>query len=372
MPQQDYILIATQYSYYSAKVRACLQYKRLSYTERASNFQALFQEVMPRTGEAKFPVVFCPDGELLNDSCDIVEALERRHPERPLTPDDPVLTVACLLLETLCDEFFVAPFIYYRWIPEDTRHWALGMFQTVLHTDLDDAELRAQSAGVSDMVADGIQAKVRKLGQDREDVQALSRQLTHRILDALEQRLSQQRFLLGKRPCLADVAMMNGLFGHLYMDPCEAGEYLRRRCTKLSIWMMRMHAAAGEASDGELRSDPQLPEFLAQLAAPFATMAETTWRAVTEGIANTNSDTLPASFGPVSASIGGVEMSAASSTYVAWKLQRVITAYRALSSEQQHRADTLFADTGFLPLLKSSTPWRLEKAGTAIRRVTAG
>ena len=45
MPQQDYILIATQYSYYSAKVRACLQYKRLPYTERASNFQALFQAV---------------------------------------------------------------------------------------------------------------------------------------------------------------------------------------------------------------------------------------------------------------------------------------------------------------------------------------
>lgn len=371
MPQQDYILIATQYSYYSAKVRACLQYKRLPYTERASNFQALFQEVMPRTGEAKFPVVFCPDGELLNDSCDIVEALERRHPERPLTPDDPVLTVACLLLETLCDEFFVAPFIYYRWIPEDTRQWALGMFQTVLHTDLDDAELRAQSEGVSELVAEGIQAKVRKLGQDRDEVQTLSRKLTHRILDTLEQRLSQQRFLLGNRPCLADVAMMNGLFGHLYMDPCEAGEHLRRHCTKLSMWMMRMHAAAGEASDGELCNDPQLPAFLAKLAAPFATMAETTWRAVAEGIASNDSDILPASFGPAPASIEGVEVTAASSTYVAWKLQRVAIAYRTLSEEQQHRADILLADTGFLPLLKSTIPWRLEKAGTAICRVAA-
>ncbi|MFT6550925.1 MAG: glutathione S-transferase [Zhongshania marina] len=368
-PQQDYILIATQYSYYSAKVRACLQYKRLSYTERASNFQALFQDVLPRTGEAKFPVVFCPDGELLNDSCDIVEALEQRHPERPLSPEDPVLKLACLLLETLCDEFFIAPFIYYRWIPEDTRQWALDMFQTVIHTDLDDPALREQSAGISDIVAEGIQAKVRKLGQDREDVQAVSRQLTHRILDAIEQRLNQQRFLLGKRPSLADVALMNGLFGHIYMDPCDAGEYLRRHCTKLSMWMMRMHAAAGEASDGQLDNDPQLAEFLAQLATPFAAMAQAVWHAVEKGISSTDSDTLPPSFGPLSVTIEGVEVSSASSPYVAWKLQRVMNAYRELSLEDQQSADTLLADTGFLPLLKTDAAWHLKKAGTAIRWV---
>ena len=95
---KDYELVGSQPSYYSAKVRACLQYKRLPYREIGSNIETISQRVIPETGDHLFPVIFCPDGEVLKDGCDIVEALEKRHPERSILPEDSTLaTVATLI-----------------------------------------------------------------------------------------------------------------------------------------------------------------------------------------------------------------------------------------------------------------------------------
>jgi glutathione S-transferase len=87
---EEYELVASKNSYYSARVRACLQYKRLPYVETPANITAI-RRVINLTGERVYPIVVCPDGTVLRDGCDIVEALEQRHPERPVIPEDPVL-----------------------------------------------------------------------------------------------------------------------------------------------------------------------------------------------------------------------------------------------------------------------------------------
>ena len=80
----EYELVGVQPSYYSAKVRACLQYKRLPYREIGASVETISKRVIPETGDHLFPVVFCPDGEVLKDGCDIVTALEERHPARAI------------------------------------------------------------------------------------------------------------------------------------------------------------------------------------------------------------------------------------------------------------------------------------------------
>lgn len=372
MAQQDYELVATQFSYYSAKVRACLQYKRLPYVESLPNFDTMFNRVLAVTGEAKFPVVFCPDGEVLTDSCNIVEALERRHPERPVVPEDGVLHLVAVLLETLCDEFFAAPFIYYRWVPEDTRQWALDFFRLTMIRGIDDPEQKKQAADVSQMVAGGIQDKVRKIGQDRADMQAESQRLTEAICAAVDRHLASTDFLLGNRPSLADLALMNGFFGHLYMDPCEAGNFIRRHCTHLSLWMMRMHAAAGESDRGELFAPDNLGELLVSLARPFHTVANGMLDAVDAALANYDDGAeLPASLGRIEVSLNDTAMSVAASPYGVWKLQRLRDVYQELSESERERADALLADTGFLAVCQKPLSWRLKKAGLAMRVVKA-
>lgn len=366
----EYELVATQYSYYSAKVRAALQYKRLPYREIGCNYEAMFNRVLTATGEAKFPVVFCSDGVVLSDSCDIVEALEARHPARPLTPANPVLNVAAVLLETLVDEFFAAPFIYYRWVPVDTREWALSVFRLLVTEGIRDPETRTVAEQVSEMVAGGIQERVRKVGQDREEVQAQSRQLTEMLCDALETHLRQQPFLLGDRPSLADAALMNGFFGHLFMDPCDASAYLRQRCPRSSLWMMRMHAAAGESDQGDLFLSDSLTTLLEVMASPFAQMATEALNAVDAGMLEyQNGALLPASLGAVSTHLDATAISVSASPYVAWKLQRLRAAYQAVPGDEKAEADQLLNRTGFLPLCQRELGWRLEKAGTDMRLI---
>ena len=98
----EYEFIGSKNSYFSAKVRACLQYKRLPYVETTANIEAM-RRVRKLTGDLIYPVVVCPDGAVLRDGCDIVAELERRHPERPVIPEDPVLHLAALLLELEAD-----------------------------------------------------------------------------------------------------------------------------------------------------------------------------------------------------------------------------------------------------------------------------
>lgn len=364
----EYELVATQYSYYSAKVRAVLQYKRLPYREIGCSYDTLFNRVLKETGDAKFPVLFCADGSVLTDSCDIVEALEARHPERPLRPAQPVLNLVAVLLETLADEFFAAPFIYYRWVPEDVREWALSLFRILVSDGIRDAETLGAAQQVAEVVAGGIQDRVRKVGQDRADVQAQSQQLTQLICDALESHLQVQPFVLGDRPSLADAALMNGLFGHLFMDPCDASMYLRRRCPRSSLWMMRIHAAAGESDQGELYLSKSLLTMLEAMAKPFSEMAAATLAGVDRGVAAfQHGDLLPASLGSIHTRFAETDISVSAAPYVAWKLQRLREAYHRVPPQNKTEADNLLGAAGFLTLCQKTINWRLEKSGTAMR-----
>jgi glutathione S-transferase len=99
----EYQLYAAQSSYYSAKPRACLQYKRLPYVALQINLARMGSFVLPKTGTHYIPVLLCPDGTVVQDSITIVETLEARHPERPVIPEDPVLALVAEIFDTLTD-----------------------------------------------------------------------------------------------------------------------------------------------------------------------------------------------------------------------------------------------------------------------------
>lgn len=366
--QSDYQLIAVPHSYYSAKVRSCLQYKRLPYTELGCNFDLLFNRVLPATNEAKFPVVFCPDGNVLHDSCDIVEQLDIRHPERQATPNSPLLKLVSILLETIADEFLIAPIIYYRWLPEDTREWALGMFRILLTENISDPKLFSQAEEISQLIAGGIQEKVHSLGQDRPEVQEASKKLVIRLCEALEDQLTNQPFLLGDRPCLADMAIMNAIQGHLYMDPCDPSMFIRRHCSRLSMWTMRMNSAAGQADDRELYLPESTSGLLAEIASPFGLLAEKILETVSQTLGNhpSNAD-LPKSLGSVSANLFDADITYSATPYAAWKLQRLRDAYQALPKADQEQADALLKEAGFLQVCTMPFPHRLKKNISAIQ-----
>jgi glutathione S-transferase len=90
-------------SQYSEKVRLILDYKELEYKKIEVTPGVGQIELFRLSGQSKVPVL--KDGEtIITDSTDIAFYLDRKYPEKPIIPTDPVLRGQCLLIEEWADE----------------------------------------------------------------------------------------------------------------------------------------------------------------------------------------------------------------------------------------------------------------------------
>ena len=77
-----YRLHGFEVSYFTAKVRPALRYKGLWVDERRADYG----EILRRTGLGFIPIVITPEDETWQDSTDVFDRLEARHPDPPLFP----------------------------------------------------------------------------------------------------------------------------------------------------------------------------------------------------------------------------------------------------------------------------------------------
>jgi glutathione S-transferase len=90
-------------SHFNEKARWALDWKGVRHERRSLLPGPHAPVVLWLTGQTAVPVLQM-DGETIADSTRIIEALERRHPERPLYPADPDARRRALELEELFDE----------------------------------------------------------------------------------------------------------------------------------------------------------------------------------------------------------------------------------------------------------------------------
>ncbi|MDJ0723777.1 MAG: glutathione S-transferase family protein [Prochloraceae cyanobacterium] len=90
-------------SQYSEKVRLILDYKGLEYKKIEVTPGVGQLELFQLSGQRQVPVL--KDGDtIVTDSTEIAFYLERKYPEKPLIPTDPVQKGQCLLIEEWADE----------------------------------------------------------------------------------------------------------------------------------------------------------------------------------------------------------------------------------------------------------------------------
>ncbi len=374
---QNYELIATQSSYYSAKPRACLQYKRLPYVERLCNLERISGIVVPRTGSHFLPVLICPDGEVLQDSITIVETLEARHPERPVIPTDPIQELVAYMFDFLADEFLNMTGGSQRWAAEEAREYGFRLFRHTFGNDLAKPESAKAVETRANDAATMISARVRMLQSVFPGFDAACVRFSEGLYDRLEALLRKELFLLGERPSLADLAMMNAMFGHIYRDPGPASDYVRRQCIWLSDWVDRMHAAAGTADEGELRLADEVFEVLAWAGSNSADLFEKMLDAAPAALADVEpGQTFPPSSNgggenmpTVQSELLGAPMGRNVSPYILWKLQTLNERYAALPGDRKPEADALFARMGWSAIIHHDPAPRLEKAGFQLQLV---
>jgi glutathione S-transferase len=90
-------------SHYNEKARWALDYKGVPHVRRALPPGRHHKIARRLTSSSTFPILVV-DGQAISDSTRIIAALERRHPDPPLYPEDPDLRRRALEIEDFFDE----------------------------------------------------------------------------------------------------------------------------------------------------------------------------------------------------------------------------------------------------------------------------
>jgi glutathione S-transferase len=226
-----YRIFGSEMSPYSVKVRSYCRYKGIPYawiSRRAEN-----DEDYKRYAKLPIvPTVATPDGEGLQDSTPIIEALEARFPARSIHPDDPVLAFLSALLEEFGDEWGNKLMFHHRWyddIDADASAQTLARLGLPHGTDDEVADRTA-------MIRARMTGRGHFVGSSAANAPLIRRYLVE-LLDLLEPHLANRKYLLGARPCFGDF----GLAAQLYeasIDP-TAGSIIRGRAQNVLGWCHR-------------------------------------------------------------------------------------------------------------------------------------
>ncbi|MBK7153483.1 MAG: glutathione S-transferase family protein [Sandaracinaceae bacterium] len=331
----NFLHYAWPVSPYSAKTRAYLTFKRIPFVEVAPSAITLFGDIRKAVGAAVMPTVVTPEGQWMQDSTEIIDALETRFPRAPVTPETPKQRIAALLLELHADEWLPSVALHYRWNRHENRDFALREFGRCAFPRLPAALQTLAVRPVANKMA-GYRAVV---GVTHDTIPGVER-FTEQLIAQLEAHFRAHPFLFGTRPSIADFALYGPLWAHLYRDP--ASTYLFRDAPHVVLWFERLMSPLGR--DGAFLADDVVPPTLEPVLATFFAEQMPFVMALMDAIdtwcaAHPGATRVPRSLGDHPFVIGGAAGKRRLLTYTQWMAQRPMGAYAALSPEQHSEVD---------------------------------
>ncbi len=208
-----YTLYGSYASYYTAKSRSYLRKKGIPFVERLPSDPEFRATVRATSGTARIPQLLTPQGEVIQDSVEILDALEARFPQLPAIPTSPRQRVFVHVMELLASEGLVRLAWMHRWLFEGNLQFVKMDFGRSFRPQGNDQELLKYGQLIADrMMSHGLPeaSEKRKATLDQQYLQLLALFETH---------LTAEPYLLGGHPSAADYAMMGALHAHLGRDP---------------------------------------------------------------------------------------------------------------------------------------------------------
>ena len=225
-------LYGTSFAVYTGKIEAYLRAKGFSYHLEEVDIKAM-KHVEKTTGLHKVPAIELGNNHWLSDSSLIIEYLEAQHPEPKIYLSDPVAHFISLLLEEYFDEWVWLQCIYLRFCDADGGQYMINaMARRIMH-DLALPQTvkrwlwaRNRKKYLKDIGAGGANAS---LIEDRFLV----------LLEQLETVFSEQPYLMGQRPSVADFGLFGPMFRHFVSDP-YSGAIVRDKAPNCLEWSARL------------------------------------------------------------------------------------------------------------------------------------
>jgi len=346
-----YVFHALEFSYFSAKVRPALRYKGLWVVERRPDFR----DIQRRTGLGFIPVLVTPEDETWQDSTDIYQRLEARHPEPPLFPGTPVQRMAAHLVELYVDEFALIPAMHTRWGSELGERSTRARFAAAIG-----------NAALADASADRMLRARALLGSTPETAPALEAH-TRDLLAALSSHFEACPYLLGGRMSFADCALLGPLDGHFFSD-LESRRLLLESAVPVVRWLEDCKFPVAEEQGGWLAEDALAPSFRRVLevmgrdAAPLILDTIACIEAWADANASPGQE-LPRTTGSCRTRLRGIPMQRRAIGYTLQSVQRVCDAYGALGPGERAKLDRVLAGSGWEAVLAHNPRHRVCRKG---------
>jgi glutathione S-transferase len=354
-----YRFYASEFSYFSAKVRPALRYKRIPHAEILTTPDVYRNVIIARTGLGFIPIVVTADDETLQDTSEILDALEQRFPDPPLYPSPAPLRVLSYLFELYADEFLVIPALHYRWSFPESAAKARADFAA---TNGDVA--------MANKFADRISGAISFMGIGPDSIPAIEAH-TRDLLDCLSAHFARHQYILGARPSLADCSMMGPLYAHLFLDAVPS-RIMRETAPLVCHWLQRMNSpdpdGFGDWAEPAALA-PTLDPLLQLIGRDAVPLLLDNLRAFDSWAASRPAEVIepPRGVGGHSTSLRGATFNRITSPYTLWMVQRPLDAYLALSGVQRGEVDRVLAGSGCEALFAYGSPYRLEKHNFKLR-----
>lgn len=354
-------LYGAEISYFTAKVRAYLLWKGLPFDEVPADARVYREVILPRVGFPVIPVVTLPDGQTLQDSTDIIDALETLHPAPALTPPGPLQRWLARLLELYGDEWLLIPAMHYRW--HHNRDWAVQAFGALSAPELPpqaQRELGERKAAPFARAAELLGAVPSMHAAIEASYEAL--------LLELNAHFSAWPWVLGNRPSVADFGLFGPLYAHQYRDPAS-GAIMRALAPRLVAWVERLRDGRASGQD-EGTADEQVPDTLLpvlrrQMREQMPELADTAER-FTAWLQAHPGEPVPRTLGLHDFTIDGCTAPRIVRPYALWMLQRAREAYLGLDGNDRQRADALLDATGGALFRDFPDPVPLRRDGMSV------
>lgn len=344
---------AAPMSYFSAKVRPALQYKKIEFTEIWPT-REVQKEVFARAGVRFIPMIETDTGELLQDSPRMLERIEDLRPTPAIFPEDPAVRIVAEVIQDFCDDVLVAQALHWRWNFPEQRPWVESDWEAVFGSLA--TKLAAQMESALPFV--GVTEKTRDAAE----------KWFHDFLDILQAHFAESRYLLGDVITVADYALFGPMFAHFARDPVPA-RLVRDRAPLVMAWLHEVSAAgppAPWAGPPEVRAT--LAPLLAEIGRVFVPQVLAVGAFVSEAIASMPAgEEAPRVLGLIEQDVFGVPEQRVAGAYPVWRHQRTAARYAALAHGEQAVVEEILGSTGVLPYLQTMPTARLAMDGFRLR-----
>ena len=286
---EPYVLFGSHASYYTAKTRSYLRKKGIPFVERLPSHPDFRGKVRPASGTAKIPQILTPEGEVVQDTVEILDYLEARFPELPAIPSTPRQKIFVHLMELLASEGLIPLAFQHRWaFPEENSFFVRMDFGRSFAPQGTDEELMKYG----DVIGGSILGKNVKpvVGGDRayEEFAAavggtggdeLKARLDREYLDLLalmEAHLIEHPWFLGGHPSAADYAIMGALHAHMGRDPAGL-QLMQANAPRVFRWVEHMLVPEVQSPEFHDRAieypvDDEVPETALKILRHVATL----------------------------------------------------------------------------------------------------